>query len=182
MSRVAGLTVTVPRFSNVAFVSVLVLIASGTGATIIHMPTVAALWQTSYGKTILVKIGLLLAAMVLAAFNLLRTKPQLDAARERPELGPPAAKMLRRLGHRRGRDRRVRRLRGRRSSRASHHPRRRSPKWGRRLLTSAPARSFRWSRRTAIRSRSSSPRTGPRFRTASRFSSPGERRPFAVPR
>ena len=97
VSRVAGLTVTVPRFSNVAFVSVLVLIASGTGATIIHMPTVAALWQTSYGKTILVKIGLLLAAMVLAAFNLLRTKPHLDAARERPELGPPAAKMLGRL-------------------------------------------------------------------------------------
>jgi copper transport protein len=97
VSRLAGLTVTVPRFSNVAFVSVLVLIASGTGATIIHMPTVASLWQTSYGKTILVKIGLLLAAMILAAFNLLRTKPHLDAARERPELGPPATKMLGRL-------------------------------------------------------------------------------------
>jgi copper transport protein len=97
VSRVAGLTVVVPRFSNVAFVSVLVLIASGTGATIIHMPTLSSLWQTSYGKTILVKIGLLLAAMVLAAFNLLRTKPHLDAARERPELGARAAKMLSRL-------------------------------------------------------------------------------------
>jgi copper transport protein len=96
-SRFAGLAVTVPRFSNVAFVSVILLIATGTGATIIHMPTVASLWQTSYGKTILVKIALLLAAMLLAAFNLLRTKPHLAAAAERPELGPPAASMLRRL-------------------------------------------------------------------------------------
>jgi len=96
-SRVAGLAVTVPRFSNVAFVSVLVLLGTGVGATIIHMPTVASLWQTSYGKTILVKAGLLLAAMLLAAFNLLRTKPHLEAAKERPELGPPAASLLRRL-------------------------------------------------------------------------------------
>jgi copper transport protein len=96
-SLVAGLAVSVPRFSNVAFVSVLVLIGSGVGATIIHMPTLASLWQTSYGKTILVKAGLLLAAMLLAAFNLLRTKPHLEAAEARPELGPPAATMLRRL-------------------------------------------------------------------------------------
>ena len=96
-SRVAGLAVTVPRFSNVAFVSVLVLIGTGVGATIIHMPTVASLWQTSYGKTILLKVALLLGAMLLAAFNLLRTKPHLEAASERPELGPPAASMLRRL-------------------------------------------------------------------------------------
>jgi len=96
-SRVAGLAVTVPRFSNVAFVSVLVLIGTGVGATIIHLPTVASLWQTSYGKTILLKVALLLGAMLLAAFNLLRTKPHLEAAAERPELGPPAASMLRRL-------------------------------------------------------------------------------------
>jgi copper transport protein len=96
-NRVAGLAVTVPRFSNVAFVSVLLLIATGTGATIIHLPILAALWQTSWGKAILVKIGLLLAAMVLAAFNLLRTKPHLVAAPDRPELGPRAASMLRRL-------------------------------------------------------------------------------------
>ncbi len=96
-NRIAGLAVTVPRFSNVAFVSVLLLIATGTGATIIHMPTIASLWQTSYGKTILVKVALLIAAMLLAAFNLLRAKPHLAVADERPELGPPAAKLLRRL-------------------------------------------------------------------------------------
>ncbi len=95
--RVAGLIVCVPRFSNAAFVSVLVLIGSGVGATVIHMPTLASLWQTSYGQTILVKIGLLATAMMLAAVNLLRTKPRLAASRERPELGPGAAALLRRL-------------------------------------------------------------------------------------
>src|SRR5207244_287800 len=39
--RVAGLIVCVPRFSNAAFVSVLVLIGSGVGAAVIHMPTLA---------------------------------------------------------------------------------------------------------------------------------------------
>ena len=93
--RVAGLAVAVPRFSNVAFVSVLFLLASGTGATVIHMPILAALWETSYGKAILVKIGLLLVAMLLGAVNLLRTKPRLVAARNDPERGRPAASLLR---------------------------------------------------------------------------------------
>jgi copper transport protein len=93
--RTAGLGVVVPRFSNVAFVSVLVLIASGTGAAIVHMPTLASMWQTSYGQAMLVKIGLLLAAMALAAVNLLRTKQRL--ADTRPEVGASAARLLRRL-------------------------------------------------------------------------------------
>jgi copper transport protein len=95
--RVAGLMVCVPRFSNVAFVSVLILIASGVGSAIIHMPTLASMWQTSYGQAILVKIGLLATALLLAAVNLLSTRPRLVAARERPELGPGAAALLRRL-------------------------------------------------------------------------------------
>ena len=86
-----------PRFSNAAFVSVLVLIGSGVGAAVIHMPTLASMWQTSYGQTLLVKIGLLAAAMLLAAVNLLRTKPRLAASAKRPELGSGAAALLRRL-------------------------------------------------------------------------------------
>jgi copper transport protein len=97
LRRVAALAVCVPRFSNVAFVSVFVLLATGTGATILHMPIVAALWRTSYGKTILVKIGILVAAMMLAAVNLLRTKPALVAARNDNERGRSAAMLLRRM-------------------------------------------------------------------------------------
>ena len=95
LQRLAGLVVCVPRFSNVAFFSVVFLLASGVGATVIHMPILAALWETSYGKTILVKIGLLAAAMLLGAVNLLRSKPRLVAARD-ADAGRPAAALLRR--------------------------------------------------------------------------------------
>jgi copper transport protein len=95
--RVPVLSIVVPRFSAVALTSVLVLLGTGTAATIIHMPAVNALWETGYGIAILVKIGLLAAAVTLASGNLLRTKPRLVAARTRPELGVPAAQLLRRL-------------------------------------------------------------------------------------
>jgi copper transport protein len=91
--RTAGLAVCVPRFSSAALVSVLVLIGSGTGAALVHVPTVSSLWQTSYGEALLVKIGLLAAALALAAVNLLRTKPALQA----PEVHEAAARLLRRL-------------------------------------------------------------------------------------
>lgn len=95
--RTAGLVVCVPRFSNVAFVSVLALIGSGIGASLLHLPTLATLWNTSYGQALLVKIGLLAVALVLAAVNLLRTTPRLRASPARPELGPSAVVLLRRL-------------------------------------------------------------------------------------
>jgi copper transport protein len=95
--RVASFVVLVPRFSRVAFSSVLVLIASGTIVSFIRLPTLASLWSTSYGKALLVKIGILIAALVLAAFNLLRTKPRLEAAERKPGLGESTASTLRRL-------------------------------------------------------------------------------------
>ena len=95
--RVAGLSTVVPRFSNVALVAVLLLLGTGTWATINHLPTLNALWLTGYGDAILVKIGLLLTAMGLGAVNLLRTKPKLVAARTDVEAGQPAARLLRRM-------------------------------------------------------------------------------------
>jgi copper transport protein len=95
--RVTGLVVCVPRFSNTAFVSVLVLIGAGIGSSVEHLPTFASLWQTSYGKALLVKIGLLAAALLLASVNLLRTVPRFKASAQRPELGVPTARLLRRL-------------------------------------------------------------------------------------
>jgi len=95
--RVAALSLVVPRFSAVAFVSVLVLVGSGIGQSLLELPTLGSLWQTSYGKALLVKIALLAAALALAAVNLARTKPRLQAAGVRPSLGPGAAVLLRRL-------------------------------------------------------------------------------------
>ena len=91
--RTAGLAVCVPRFSNAAFLSVLVLVGSGTGAALVHVPTFSSLWQTSYGQALVVKVALLAAALLLAAVNLLRTKPALRA----PEVHEGTARLLRRL-------------------------------------------------------------------------------------
>jgi copper transport protein len=93
-TRVAGLVVAVPRFSNVALASVLVLTGSGTVAAYLHLPTLASLWQTSYGQAILVKVALLLVAVALATVNLLRTKPRL---RVDGTVAAGAARLLRRL-------------------------------------------------------------------------------------
>ena len=95
--RVAALALVVPRFSKVAFVSVLALIGAGIGQSLLELPTFASLWQTSYGQALIAKISLLASAMLLAAVNLARTKPRLQAAGVQPSLGPGAALLLRRL-------------------------------------------------------------------------------------
>jgi copper transport protein len=76
--RAAALAYVVPRFSAVAFCSVLLLIGTGIGRALQELPTLASLWQTSYGQALLWKIGLLSAALLLAAVNLARTKPRLQ--------------------------------------------------------------------------------------------------------
>lgn len=97
--RVAALSIVVPRFSTVALGSVALLLATGTVASIVHMPAVDALWDTGYGVAILVKIAILLVAMTVAAGNLLSTRPRLAG----PGGGPGdaaaagAAGLLRRL-------------------------------------------------------------------------------------
>jgi copper transport protein len=95
--RVAALSFVVPRFSNTAVASVNLLIASGIAASLVHIPTLASMWQTSYGKTLSVKILLLLAAGLLASVNLARTKPRLQAAASHPQRAAGAAVLLRRL-------------------------------------------------------------------------------------
>jgi len=95
--RLPGLAISVPRFSRVAFVSVMVLIASGVGSSLVHIPTVASLWQTSYGQALLVKVALLGGAMLLAPINMLRNTPRLANAQTRPEEARNAASLLRGL-------------------------------------------------------------------------------------
>jgi copper transport protein len=95
--RVPALSVVVPRFSNVALVSVILLGATGVGEAIIHMPAVNALWETGFGRALLVKAGLLIGALALASGNMLRNKPQLAHARDRRDHGEPAASLLARL-------------------------------------------------------------------------------------
>jgi copper transport protein len=88
--RRAGLVVAVPRFSNVALVAVLLLLGSGIWAAFEHLPTVGSLWQTNYGKTVILKVSLVAGAIGLAAGNLLRARPGLGGE-------PSTERLLRRL-------------------------------------------------------------------------------------
>ncbi|MBV9819534.1 MAG: copper resistance protein CopC [Solirubrobacterales bacterium] len=90
--RAPALSVVVPRFSNLALASVATLLATGTIATIDHMPALDALWDTGYGVAILAKIAILLVAVAAASQNLLRVRPRLIAG---PDVR--AAGLLRRL-------------------------------------------------------------------------------------
>jgi copper transport protein len=96
--RMRALAIVVPRFSRVALGAVLALVATGTAQTVEHLPTLSALWDTSYGRAILVKIGLLGGALVLGAINLLVTTPRLSraGARDDATAGGSGASLLRR--------------------------------------------------------------------------------------
>lgn len=68
------------RFSALAFVCVSGLLITGGANTWELVGTIPALVGTSYGRLLLLKIGLLLPLLSLAALNLLRDKPSLARA------------------------------------------------------------------------------------------------------
>jgi copper transport protein len=96
--RLRTLAQIVPRFSRVALGAVLALVATGAAGAVEQLPTLGALWETSYGRSISVKIALLVLALGLGAVNLLVTTPRLRAAglREDAALGGGGARLLRR--------------------------------------------------------------------------------------
>jgi copper transport protein len=97
--RFEALAVVVPRFSRAAMASVAVLLATGIIASIVHLPTLSSLWETSYGQALIAKSILLVCALVLGGVNTLRSRPRLVAAAQRRDqaLGENAAGLLRRL-------------------------------------------------------------------------------------
>ncbi len=74
--KVQALTVAVPRFSRLAFVSVIVLVASGIGSALQHFPTLGSLYDTSYGKALILKLIFLAGTIAIAAVNFTRTAPR----------------------------------------------------------------------------------------------------------
>ena len=94
--RVQALTATVPRFSRLAFVTVIALVGSGIGSSLQHFPTLDSLWDTSYGKALVLKLIFLAGTMAIAAVNFTRTAPRfLRAAAGEVGLGASAASLLR---------------------------------------------------------------------------------------
>lgn len=70
----------VNRFSNVALVSVAVLVVTGVYSAVIHVGNFQGLVATDHGRALLLKIALVAIALSLGAINLLRIKPALARA------------------------------------------------------------------------------------------------------
>jgi copper transport protein len=71
------LPVLVPRFSPVAIASVTTLLVTGVLAAWVHLGSVGALFATTYGRLLLLKVGLVLGVLALGALNWRRLTPRL---------------------------------------------------------------------------------------------------------
>jgi copper transport protein len=67
----------VPRFSLLAGASVAVLIAAGLVSGYLEVRSWSGLWETTYGRLLLLKAGLLVGLIALGAYNRLVAVPQL---------------------------------------------------------------------------------------------------------
>jgi copper transport protein len=75
------------RFSRVAVGLVAVLVAAGTVVAIERLPTLSDLWETSYGTTLLVKIGLVLVALAWGGIHHTFVRPRLERGERAPGVG-----------------------------------------------------------------------------------------------
>ena len=75
------------RFSRIAVGLVAVLVAAGTVVAIERLPAVSDLWETSYGVTLLVKIGLVLVALAWGGIHHTFVRPRLERGERTPGLG-----------------------------------------------------------------------------------------------
>jgi copper transport protein len=69
----------VPRFSNMAVVSVVVLLTAGVISSYLQVRTWSALWETDYGLLLLGKIALVIPLLALGAYNNRYAVPRLRA-------------------------------------------------------------------------------------------------------
>lgn len=79
-------TTAVPRFSMLAVGSVIALVVAGVVSGFLEVRSWQALWETTYGRLLLVKVGLLVPLLALGAFNNRVSVPRLRSA----AAGPPA--------------------------------------------------------------------------------------------
>ena len=70
----------VPRFSQLALVAVAALVVAGIVNGYLQVRTWSGLWETAYGRLLLVKVTLLLPLLGLGAYNRLRSVPRISGA------------------------------------------------------------------------------------------------------
>src|SRR3989449_3363480 len=73
---VAGILV--PRFSRMAAIAVAVLAVTGVYSALVHVPSLRALTVTTYGRTLLIKLLLVLPAVALGAYNRFVLRPRME--------------------------------------------------------------------------------------------------------
>jgi putative copper export protein len=73
-SSVASL---VNSFSPIALASAAVVVVSGLTASWVHLEHLSSLWQTAYGRVLLVKLFLVAITLMIGAYNFRRVQPQL---------------------------------------------------------------------------------------------------------
>ncbi len=78
----------IPAFSQVAILSVMVLLVTGTFQAALHLGDLTDLFSTPYGLGLSLKIGLLLPLLLLAAYNLLVVSPRMRAFARSKKAGP----------------------------------------------------------------------------------------------
>ena len=75
--RWAAVASLVNAFSPLALLSAAVVVASGTFASWVHLEHLSALWQTTYGRVLLVKLLFVAITLGIGAYNFRRVQPQL---------------------------------------------------------------------------------------------------------
>jgi putative copper resistance protein D len=83
---------TARRFSRIALAAMVVLVATGVANSLTHVGSIAGLLGSSYGRLLLVKLGLLAPVLALAVVNRRRWLPALGGEAE--ALGRPAMRGL----------------------------------------------------------------------------------------
>lgn len=78
-SRESDWRTLVPRFSLLASVCVFVLFATGFLSALVEIEEVSKLWETKYGVTLLVKLGLIAPLLAVAGYNAYRGKHRLES-------------------------------------------------------------------------------------------------------
>jgi putative copper export protein len=76
--RWASVASLVNAFSPVALVSAGVVVASGVFASWVHLEHLSALWQTTYGKILLVKLLFVTITFLIGGYNFKKVQPQLS--------------------------------------------------------------------------------------------------------
>lgn len=86
--RTRLLATLIPAFSQLAILSVMTLLVTGTFNAALHLADVSQLFSSAYGISLTIKIGLLVPLLLLGAYNLLVVSPRMRAFAKSKKAGP----------------------------------------------------------------------------------------------